>query len=43
MSKLVRVADRVGGNLFNLEDFVARELRGGPADAGAPKVAGGNL
>jgi ferritin len=43
MSTLVRVAERAGTNLFNLEDFVARELGGAPSDAGAPKAAGGNL
>ncbi|MDH6245401.1 ferritin [Mycobacterium sp. OTB74] len=41
---LVRIADRAGDNLFNLEDFVARELaRTGVADPTAPEAAGGNL
>ena len=40
---LVRVADRAGANLFNLEDFVARELATATADPNAPKAAGGNL
>jgi bacterioferritin B len=39
----VRVADRAGTNLFNLEDFVARELASAAADPNAPKAAGGNL
>ena len=43
MSTLVRVAERAGTNLFNLEDFVARELSGAPSDSAAPKAAGGNL
>ena len=40
---LVRVADRAGTNLFNLEDFVARELASAAADPNAPRAAGGNL
>ena len=40
---LVRVADRAGTNLFNLEDFVARELAAAAADPNAPKAAGGSL
>lgn len=44
VTTLVRIAQRAGQNLFNLEDFVARELTtGGGADAGAPTAAGGNL
>jgi ferritin len=43
MTTLVRVADRAGVNVFHLEDFVAREVAGGKADAAAPKVAGGGL
>jgi bacterioferritin B len=43
MTTLVRVADRAGANLFHLEDFVGRELAAAPADATAPKAAGGNL
>ncbi|MCV7283085.1 ferritin [Mycolicibacterium flavescens] len=43
MTTLVRIADRAGANLFHLEDFVARELGSPDKDAGAPKVAGGQL
>ncbi|MDG5483110.1 ferritin [Mycolicibacterium gadium] len=43
MTTLVRIADRAGTNLFNLEDFVARELTGPKADPSAPKAAGGAL
>jgi bacterioferritin B len=44
MTTLVRVADRAGANLFDLEDFVAREFDGAATvDAGAPKAAGGSL
>lgn len=44
ISTLVRVAERAGSNLFNIEDFVARELATAPAaDAVAPKAAGGSL
>jgi bacterioferritin B len=43
ITTLVRIADRAGDNLFHLEDFVARDLAPAPADANAPKAAGGNL
>jgi len=44
INTLVKIADRAGENLFNLEDFVARELAGtGAADPTAPEAAGGNL
>ncbi len=43
MTTLVRIADRAGANLFNLEDFVAREMAAAAADPAAPKAAGGNL
>lgn len=43
MSTLLRVADRAGDNLFNLEDFVAREMGGATADSTAPTAAGGTL
>ena len=43
ISTLVRVAERAGTNVFHVEDFVARELTRGGADATAPKAAGGNL
>jgi ferritin len=43
ITTLVRVAERAGANLFNLEDFVARELGAALADPTVPKAAGGNL
>lgn len=44
ITTLVKIADRAGENLFNLEDFVARELADtGAADPTAPEAAGGNL
>jgi bacterioferritin B len=39
----VRVADRAGANLFDLENFVAREVGPEPAGVGAPSAAGGQL
>ena len=43
MNTLVNVAKRAGDNLFNLEDFIAREGVGddGAEDPTAPPVAGG--
>ena len=41
MTRLVRVAERAGSNLFDLENFVAREVGVGAPEAGAPRVAGG--
>ncbi|KLO31184.1 ferritin [Mycobacterium haemophilum] len=43
MTTLVRVADRAGANLFDLENFVAREVGSAPATVGAPNAAGGHL
>jgi hypothetical protein len=43
MTTLVRIADRAGTNLFNLEDFVAREMAALQADPSAPRAAGGAL
>ncbi|CAM4388472.1 Ferritin BfrB [Mycobacterium basiliense] len=43
MSTLVRIADRAGANLFELENYVAREVERAPAGAGAPRPAGGAL
>jgi ferritin len=43
MTTLVRIADRAGTNLFNLEDFVAREMAAPTTDPSAPKAAGGAL
>lgn len=44
MSTLQTIAMRANGNLFDLENFVERELNGAAAaDAAAPAAAGGNL
>ncbi|MDG3010488.1 ferritin [Rhodococcus sp. D2-41] len=43
MNTLVTVAKRAGDNLFDLEDFVAREMSAAKAEAGAPRAAGGNI
>jgi bacterioferritin B len=43
MTTLVRVADRAGANLFDVENFVAREVDAAPAGVGTPKAAGGHL
>jgi ferritin len=43
MTSLLRVADRAGANLFDLEDFVAREIDLPHSESGAPHVAGGRL
>jgi len=43
MTTLVRVADRAGANLFDLENFVARELGSAAAGMAAPHPAGGRL
>jgi len=43
MASLVRVADRAGANLFDLENFVAREIDSARNVADAPAVAGGRL
>lgn len=43
MSTLLRIADRAGSNLFELENFVAREVGRAPAASGAPRAAGGSL
>jgi ferritin len=45
MKTLVNVAKRAGDNLFNLEDFIAREGVGddGAEDPTAPVVAGGKV
>lgn len=44
MTTLQTIAERAKGNLFDLENFVERELNGGDgADASAPAAAGGNL
>ena len=42
MTTLLTVADRAGNNLFDLEDFVAREMNSQPGtDPSAPSTAGG--
>ena len=42
MKTLVNVAKRAGDNLFNLEDFMAREVVGDAGnDPTAPPAAGG--
>jgi len=43
MTSLVRVADRAGANLFDLENFVAREIDSARSVADAPAAAGGRL
>jgi ferritin len=43
MSTLVRVADRAGSNLFELENFVARDVDRAPSASAAPHAAGGHL
>lgn len=40
MTRLLRVADRAGDDLFELENFIAREITVGQ-EAGAPRIAGG--
>jgi bacterioferritin B len=40
MTSLVRVADRAGANLFDLENFVAREIGSPRAGSEAPPMAG---
>ncbi|MEE2058125.1 ferritin [Rhodococcus artemisiae] len=45
VTTLLTVADRAGENLFNLEDFVARELnsKDRPSSINAPLAAGGSI
>ncbi|RMI34173.1 ferritin [Nocardia stercoris] len=43
MNTLLTVADRAGANLFDLENFVSREMGGAADAAGAPAVAGGSV
>jgi bacterioferritin B len=43
MTTLVRVADRAGANMFDLEDFVAREIDSARGESDAPVAAGGRL
>lgn len=41
MTTLLRVAERAGANLFDLEEFVARDITRAGQDNGAPAAAGG--
>ncbi len=41
MTTLLRVADRAGTNMFDLENFVAREIHTAAPEPGAPRIAGG--
>jgi ferritin len=43
MTSLVRVADRAGANLFDVENFVAREIDSSQGASDAPAAAGGRL
>jgi bacterioferritin B len=43
MTSLVRVADRAGANLFDLENFIAREIDPPHAASDAPAAAVGRL
>jgi ferritin len=43
MTTLVRVAERAGDNLFDVENFIAREVGLASAESGAPHAAGGSL
>lgn len=43
MSSLVQIAQRAGTNLFDLENFIAREVAPRQTDPAAPRAAGGSL
>ncbi|MGW6335995.1 ferritin [Nocardia rhamnosiphila] len=44
MTTLLTVADRAGSNLFDLEEFIAREMSDDPSKvSGAPSAAGGHV
>ncbi|SDC50485.1 Ferritin [Rhodococcus tukisamuensis] len=43
MTTLLAIADRAGSNLFDLENFVAREMSSPKDAAGAPSAAGGTI
>ena len=43
MTTLLRVAERAGANLFDLEEFIAREIGSPTVDGDAPSAAGGHL
>lgn len=41
MTTLLHVADRAGANVFDLENFIAREVGAVSPEPGAPRIAGG--
>ncbi|WP_040772624.1 ferritin [Nocardia pneumoniae] len=43
MTTLLNIADRAGSNLFDLEEFVAREINTPSDTSGAPSAAGGSI
>ncbi|MDI9917782.1 ferritin, partial [Rhodococcus sp. IEGM 1379] len=43
MTTLLTIADRAGANLFDLEDFVSREMSTVSDTTGAPAAAGGTV
>ncbi|NLE79794.1 MAG: ferritin [Rhodococcus sp.] len=43
MNTLLNIADRAGSNLFDLEEFVAREMSTAGDATGAPSAAGGTI
>ncbi|MDV6274597.1 ferritin [Rhodococcus erythropolis] len=43
MTTLLTIADRAGANLFDLEDFVSREMSTVADTTGAPNAAGGTI
>ncbi len=43
MTTLLTITDRAGSNLFDLEDFIAREMSGVSDTSGAPSTAGGTV
>jgi len=43
MTRLLRIAERAGTNLFELENFVGREINSMPRQSDAPHAAGGHI
>ncbi|MFD6155572.1 ferritin [Nocardia sp. NPDC060256] len=43
MTTLLTIAERAGSNLFDLEEFIAREMSGASDASGAPSAAGGSI
>ncbi|RDI61654.1 ferritin [Nocardia pseudobrasiliensis] len=43
MNTLLTVADRAGSNMFDLENFVSREMSSPSDTSGAPSAAGGSI